>query len=176
MTEQPIPTVSNDQLVSELWARDVQFLRGRGILPPAQLLPTAQLIASLAQSADSRVCFSLIPLFLRHPEYSARAMDAYESIPSEASRITLQFYYTAAIFLQKKYRTRINHIIGLQDPLPDLFSKQLNVSQNKDPDRALADLAIQHNAMTGRFVNWHGTYEHAADVWLRQMELQKAES
>ncbi len=175
MSERPTPTITNDQLVSELWARDVRFLRGRGNLPPAQLFPATMLIASLAQSADSRVCFSLIPLFLRHPEYSAHVLEADKSIRAEASRIALRFYYTAAVSLQKKYSARINHIMGAYDPLPDLFSKQLNVHQDEDPDRALANLATQHNAMTGRFVNWIGTYEHAAEVWLRQMELQMAE-
>lgn len=168
--------ITNDQLVSELWARDVQFLRNRSPLLPTRLLPTAQLIASLAQSADSRVCFSLIPLFLRHPEYSAHVIEADRSIRVNSARIALRFYYTAAIFLQQKFHARINRISGKQDLLPDFFSKQLSVDPDTDPDGALSDLAKRHNAMTGRSVNWVGTYEHAADVWLRQMELQRADS
>lgn len=168
--------ITDDQLVSELWARDVQFLRNRSPLLPARLLPTAQLIASLAQSADSRVCFSLIPLFLRHPEYSAHVIEADRSIRVNSARIALRFYYTAAIFLQQKFHARINRISGKQDLLPDFFSKQLSVDPDTDPDGALSDLAKRHNAMTGRSVNWVGTYEHAADVWLRQMELQRADS
>lgn len=176
MAEQPSLTVSNDQLVSELWARDVQFLRIRSPLLPARLLPTVQLIASLAQSGDSRVCFSLIPLFLRHPEYSTHVIEADRSIRVNSARIALRFYYTAAFFLQKKFHGRINRISGKQDLLPDLFSKQLSVDPDMDPDGALSNLAERHNAMTGRSVNWVGTYEHAADVWLRQMELQTADS
>ncbi|NOH02379.1 MAG: hypothetical protein HND47_10730 [Chloroflexi bacterium] len=78
--------------------------------------------------------------------------------------------------MQKKFHGRINRISGKQDLLPDLFSKQLSVDPDMDPDGALSNLAERHNAMTGRSVNWVGTYEHAADVWLRQMELQTADS
>jgi len=53
---------------------------------------------------------------------------------------------------------------------------QLSIAPDMDPDGALSVLAKRHNAMTGRSVNWVGTYEHAADVWLRQMELQKAQA
>lgn len=163
-----------EQLVSELWARDVQFLRGRTSLPSVTLLPNTKLIASLAESSDPRVCFSLIPLFLRHPEYSAYVLEANKSLSSQASQIALQFYYTAAVFLQKKYRKRIQSIMGEQKQLRDFFSKELGFTPDKEPDRALAQLADQHHRSTGQFVNWLGTYEHAADIWLRQMELQKA--
>lgn len=167
-------TVNEDQLVSELWARDVQFLRGRASLLSATLLSDAELIASLAESSDPRVCFSLIPLFLRHPEYSAWVREANKLLATKSSQITLQFYYTAAVFLQKKYLQRIQNIMGEQKLLQDLFSKELGVTPDAEPSRALAQLAEQHHLSTGQFVNWLGTYEHAADVWLRQMELQKA--
>ena len=166
--------VSEDQLVAELWARDVQFLRGRTSLPSITLLSDAELIASLAESSDPRLCFSLIPLFLRHPEYSAWVRDGNKLLTAKSSQITLQFYYTAAVFLQKKYFQRIQNITGNQELLQDLFSEELGFTPDAEPSRALAQLAEQHHLSTGQFVNWLGTYKHAADVWLRQMELQKA--
>lgn len=167
-------TISEDQLVAELWARDVQFLRGRASLPPDTLLSNAKLIASLAESSDPRLCFSLIPLFLRHPEYSAWVREANKLLTTRSSQITLQFYYTAAVFLQKKYFQRIQNIMGEQKQLQDMFSKELGFTPDAEPSRALAQLAEQHHLSTGQFINWLGTYKHAADVWLRQMELQKA--
>lgn len=166
--------INEDQLVSELWARDVQFLRGRTPLPSASLIPAVQLIASLAESSDPRICFSLIPLFLRHPEYSACVVEANKSLSTEASQVTLQFYYTAAVFLQRKYRERIHRIMGKQQQLRNFFSKKLGFIPEKEPNRALVQLAERHHRSTGQFVNWLGTYEHAADTWMRQMELQKA--
>lgn len=167
-------TISEDQLVTELWARDVQFLRGRTSLPSIALLSDAKLIAALAESSDPRVCFSLIPLFLRHPEYSAYAREANDLLTTKSSKNMLHFYYTAAVFLQKKYIQRIQNVMGEQRELQNIFSKELGFVPDIEPDLALAQLAKQHHLSTGQFVNWLGTYEHAADVWLRQMELQKA--
>jgi len=166
--------ISEDQLVSELWARDVRFLMGKRSAISTPQLTVSQLVAALAQSEDPRARFSLIPLFLRHPEYSADVTAADKALSTQASQLTLRFYYTAAVFLQRKYRARIIHIMGEQPQLADLFSKKLGVLSNKSPNDALIQLAKQHHALTGQFVNWLGTYEHAADVWLRQMELQKA--
>lgn len=138
------------------------------------MLSPAQLVISLAQSADPRVRFSLIPLFLRYPEFSAIVMEADRSLSGKEGRTALRFYYTAAVFLQRKHQDRIHRIMGKQPRLANLFSKELRFTPDKNPDRALARLAEQHHFLTGQFVNWLGTYEHAADVWLRQMELQKA--
>jgi hypothetical protein len=162
-----------DQLVSELWARDVRFLMGHQI-SSAPLLAPAKLITSLAQSTNARVRFSLIPLFLRHPEFSAEVENADKSLSSQRNKHVLRFYYTAAVFLQKKYQERLIHILGKQLELPDLFSSKLGVVPETNPDHALDQLAKRHQILSGQFVNWLGTYEHAAEVWLKQMELQKA--
>jgi hypothetical protein len=58
-----------DQLVSELWAQDVRFILGsKPDHPPS--LPPARLIAALTESREARLQLSLIPLFLRHPEFA----------------------------------------------------------------------------------------------------------
>lgn len=165
--------VSEDQLVSELWAQDVRFLMGRQFSSTPLLVPT-NLIASLAQSTNARVRFSLIPLFLRHPEFSAEVENADKSLSSQINQYVLRFYYTAAVFLQRKYRERLIHILGKQPHLPDLFSSKLGVLPETNPDQALTQLAKRHQILSGQFVNWLGTYEHAAEVWLKQMELQEA--
>lgn len=165
--------LSEDQLISELWARDVRFLMGRQFSSTPVLAP-ANLIASLAQSTNARVRFSLIPFFLRHPEFSAEMENADKVLSSQTNQYVLRFYYTAAVFLQRKYQERLIHILGKQPQLPDLFSSKLGVVPKTNPDQALAQLAKRHQILSGQFVNWLGTYEHAAEVWLKQMELQKA--
>ena len=171
MNAHPV-TVSDDQLVSELWARDVQFLMGRPLSSKPQLTP-ANFIALLAESENARVRLSLIPLFLRHPELSDEVEKADKLISTQAKQTTLRFFYTAALLLQKKYRERIHEIFGEQSSLPDLFSVQSGISLDAPPDQALAQLAQRHRILSGRFINWTGTYEHAAEVWLKQMELQR---
>ena len=166
-------TVSEDQLVAELWARDVRFLMGsHSQLAPA--LTPANLIVSLAQSANARVRLSLIPLFLRHPEFAKEAQKADKLLLQKTSQYVLRFYYTAAVFLQRKYQQQLSRLFGEQPELPDLFSNTLGVRYEDAPDLALQKLAKQHQVLSGQAVNWLGTYQHATDVWLKQMELQKA--
>jgi hypothetical protein len=164
---------SENQLVAELWARDVRFLMGNQSSVTSLLAP-ANLIALLAQSANARIRFSLIPLFLRHPEFATEAKKADELLPQQTSQYVMRFYYTAAVFLQRKYQQQLSRLLGEQPKLPDLFSNTLGVRYENDPDLALKQLAKQHQVLSGQAVNWLGTYQHAADVWLKQMELQKA--
>ena len=166
-------SISEDQLVEELWARDVRFLTGKqskdSTMPQ---LDTPEFIAALAKSEDARVRFSLIPLFLRHPEYAADVIEADKALADQTSQLTLRFYYTAAALLQKKLRFRITRVLGKQPTLKDLFSDMLEVLSNQNPDEALVQLGKRHRALTGQCVNWLGTYEHAADAWIKALELQ----
>lgn len=159
----------DDQLVSELWARDVRFLMGRQNTPTPLLTP-ADLIASLAQSSDARVRLSLIPLFLRHPDFFTEVEKVDKSLSSQASRIVLRFFYTAAVNLQRKYLERLSKLFGKQSLLPDLFSYKLGVLPGETPEEALKNLAKRHQILTGQTINWSGTYEHAAERLIKYME------
>lgn len=165
--------LTEDDLVSELWARDVRFLMTHQTTSTSLLNPEI-LIASLAQSNNARVRLSLIPLFLRHPEFYVEAEKADKLLNSNVNQHVLRFYYTAAIYLQKKYHQRIKEVLGKHLELPDLFSRMLGVDIDENPENALIQLGKRHQVLSGKFVNWLGTYEHAADVWLKQMELQRA--
>lgn len=167
-----LESISDDDLVSELWARDVRFLMPHSANLKSSMTPE-YLISALAQSNNARVRFSLIPLFLRHPEFYVEAEKADKLLNSNTSQHVLRFYYTAAVHLQKKYHQQLKEILGNYIELPDLFSKILEVDKDENPESALVQLGKRHQVLSGRFVNWIGTYEHAADVWLKQMELQK---
>jgi hypothetical protein len=164
--------ISEDQLVSELWAQDVRFLMGRQ-LSETPLLTPANLIAALAQSVNARVRLSLIPLFLRHPEFSAETEKADGSLSPQSGQNVLRFYYTAAVFLQIKYQERLHTIFGEQNQLPDLFSSKLGVLPQKDPNQNLLQLAKRHQILSEHTINWLGTYEHAAERLMKHMEKFK---
>jgi hypothetical protein len=161
--------ISDDQLVSELWARDVRFLM-RQQSRPTPLLPPANLIAALAQSESARVRLSLIPVFLRHPEFAAEAEKADEALLTGSNRLALRFYYTAALILQGKYWDRLNNLLNGQTRLPDLFSKKIGVVINEDHNESLSNLSKCHQILSGHFINWLGTYEHAAERLIKHME------
>lgn len=159
----------NDLLVSELWARDIPFLLGEQIsLTP--LLDPATLIQSLAQSDEARVRMSLIPLFLRHPEFSSEVKKSDKALSFQAAQLYLRFYYTAAILLQRKYWERLVKVFGKQKQLPDLFSSILGVDINQDHALSLHELAKRHQVLSGQIINWLETYEHSAERFIKHLE------
>jgi hypothetical protein len=155
---------SEDQLVSELWARDVRFILGSPPNHPPTLSPV-HLIAALAKSREARLQLSLIPLFLRHPEFAVHARVAVKKI-SPTGQLILKCFYSAAIWLEQKHLSR--------KELPDLFSKELNLTPTIDPDENLLALAKRHQELSGSRINWLGTYHHTANIWLKELELQQA--
>jgi hypothetical protein len=159
-----VSTTTGDQLANALHVLGVNFIMGgKGNDESLHKYPT-RLIAALAQSDEARLRLSLIPLFLEHPEYAERVRSvAKKLVPS--AQLTLQCYYSAAIWLQKKYQPN-----GIS--LPDHFSKELNLTPVDDPDENLRMLATRHKELSGSFTNWLGTYQHAAQVWLKGLELK----
>lgn len=133
----------------------------------------SRIIAALAESDEARLRLSLIPLFLEHPEFAQHVYTA-KSISNPKARLTISFYYSAAVWLQQLYTQRIEGLLGKQPPLPDYFSTQLGVQISDNPETILHSLAERHKAMSGEAINWLGTYHHAAQVWIKSLEIQHA--
>jgi len=156
-------TALEDKLVSELWAQDVRFILGSKPDHPPLLTP-ASLITALTESHEARLQLSLIPLFLRHPEFAIHVNEIEQKL-NPASQLILKCFYTAAVWLEQKHLSR--------KELPDLFSKELGLSLNTNPEENLRDLAKRQKELSGSQINWLGTYQHAADIWLKEVELQQ---
>jgi len=119
-----------------------------------------RLLVALAQSSEARLRLAIIPLMLTRPEFSEHVVAAVERLSPE-SAVTLQCYYTAAYWLQLKYWTRLTSVLIKMSPLPDHFGVMLGVPPDDDPDVALRALAFRQQTLSGRILNWVGTYEHA---------------
>ena len=151
--------------MNALHALGVNFLMGGGGADASLHKQPARLIAGLAQSDEARLRLSLIPLFLEHPEYTSHVREVAKKLDPPA-RLTLQCYYSAAVWLTKKH-----HPQGTS--LPDHFSKDLSLSPVDDPDENLRALAKRHKELSGSYVNWLATYQHAEQVWRKGLEYQK---
>lgn len=158
-------TTTGDQLANALRALGVNFIMGGDKAADENLYkyPT-RLIAALAQSDEARLRLSLIPLFLAHPEYARHVRTVAKKLDG-AARLTLQCYYSAAVWLAKKHRLNIS--------LADHFSKGLNLTPRNDPEENLRALAKRHTELSGSYVNWLATYQHAEQVWQKGFERQK---
>lgn len=161
--------VTEDELVGALDLLDVPFLIGGVQDDTAHTLAPAALMAGLAQARSARVRSALIPLFLRHPEFSDQASIAVANLTGVA-RNTLQLSYTAAFLLQKEYSERITCLFGGQPQLLDLFSRVLDVELGDDLNESLARLGKRNAELSGLDINWVGGYKHAALTWLEYVE------
>lgn len=159
---------AND-LITELDRLGVNFLQGDAQVVTTAPLTPATVIIQLATSAEARLRLALIPLLLRHPEF----IDDIRWVAAQvtpAAQLVIQCYYTAAHLLQQKYRLRLQALFGDTIPLPDLFTGELGLPKFVTPDQGLQMLAERHRSLSGRAINWLGTYEHGAQRLLTHYE------
>ncbi len=168
----PVNT-TGDQLINALRLLGVNFIMGVGSKDTSLHKQPERLIVALAESKEARLRLSLIPLFLEHPEFAEHVHAAAKELDPSA-RLTLQCYYSAAIWLGQKYRARLNALIGGRASLPDYFSNELGIQITNDSEANLKLLAQRHQELSGTQVNWLGTYQHAAQIWIKGLELQRA--
>lgn len=166
-SQQDQPTLS--ELVGALDALDVPYIAGGANGAP---LSPNQLIQALARAPEARLRSAIIPLVLRHPEFATDARAAEQAL-SDLARVTCSCLYTAAVLLQRKYRARLARALGPQPRLPDWFSADLGVALSADPDLSLRALGERQAALTGLPINWVGTYDHAAERFIRHLEVEQ---
>ena len=165
--------ITGEQLAGALHALGIRFLMGGKSRDESLHKQPASLIAALAESSESHLRLSLIPLFLEHPEFAVHVRMAAKHI-SPSAQLTLQCYYTAAVWLQRKHHPQFDLLIGRKAALPDYFSLELGLQNTEDPTINLQRLAQRHRTLSGAQVNWLGTYEHAIQVWIKGLEIQSA--
>ncbi len=158
-------------LAAELGRLGIPFVTfsadDRPLPPPAPDM----LLASLAMSDEARLRMALIPLFLTLPNHARSVTEAAVALPARA-QVTLVCYYTAAMLLQRKYAQRLSRLGIDHAPLPDLFGRELGLSPADDADSSLARLAKRHAELSGRPLNWRGTYEQAAMRFMQRVEWE----
>ncbi len=165
-------TYSGEQLAAALQSLGVEFILEDRLESGSLPEMPASLIAALANSPEARLRLSLIPLFLEHPEFADAVPNVSKKLGPNA-RITLQCYFTAAVWLQKQYRAQLDAYVGPKPALPDYFSRDLGLELTADFEENLRSLAARHQELSNSQVNWFGTYQHAVRVWLKGLELQR---
>ncbi len=124
------------------------------------VLPPDSLLCGLASSDEARMRLSLIPLFLNHPDYAEYVAEALNHLTLDQQQL-LRCYYTAAQLLQQKHHAELNELFGDCESLPALFDETLGIDEIDVYDGRLQQLAKRQAQLSGRPINWYGTYEHA---------------
>jgi hypothetical protein len=164
---------TGEQLANALHSLGVNFIMGGVSDTDLLYKDPARLISALAESNEARLRLSLIPLFLDRPEFSIYIHEAIKT-SNKSAQLTIKCYYSAAVWFQKIYHSKIELFLGKKPPLPDYFSDELKVLITENPETNLRELAVRHKFLSGEKVNWLGTYHHAAQIWIKGLELQYA--
>lgn len=162
-------SIDDAQLMAELETLGIHFLQSSSTVELATRIAPATLVARLASSNEARVRLALIPLLLHRPDFAAY-LNAALQITDATAQVFLKCYYTAALYLQQKYRQRLQKLTGQYTVLPDVFSAELGLRAVANPDDGLQLLAQRQAVLSGKRINWLGTYEHAAQRWLTSLE------
>ena len=159
-----------ERIVAELELLNIRYLSRTLPDTADSVRPSDVLLADLVQQPSARVRAAVIAVFLAHPEYAAAVPAALERLgPTE--RLTLRFFYTAAVLLQQEHTERLRRFVASRQ-LPDQFSTQLNLPGSTSTRQRLMALGRQHRQQTRVDVNWVGTYESVARRLLRSWELE----
>jgi len=165
--------LAEEQVIAELARLGIGYLSHSGEPFETVVRRPDQLLADIVRQPSSRVRTSLIPLLLARPELSAYVPLARSRLRGP-SRKLLELFYSAALFLQRKYRSIL---VGIQtdgfQELPDLYSEHLGITAGLPVEESLGILARRHRALTGTVANWAGTYENAVQHWLRHHENER---
>jgi hypothetical protein len=130
------------------------------------------LLTDLVRQPSSRVRSATIALLLEHPEYSEQMPTAIKRLHSK-KRLTLKIFYTAAVYLQRiYYRELLNFQGNCFKWLPDLYSSELTIPPETDPNKSIIYLGKRHQDLTGVYVNWAGTYINVVSHLLHRKKLE----
>lgn len=162
---------SNSQLVKSLNRFGVEFLMYDEDVSEKFIDDPKILIVGLACNHEARFRLALIPLFLQKPELASIVVQVVDDLPRSA-QITLECYFCASFYLQHKYLQRLIKLFGPQPLLPPLFIEKLGLPSEGNPEKNLNLLAQKHQLLTGRLINWYGTYEHAVQRLLTHYEKE----
>jgi hypothetical protein len=167
----PEKTVDAQALAATLaYKYDVFYLRTAEETASLSLDPP-DLIAALAQHSEPRLHEALIPLFLRNPEFAIYVPDLVEQLPSKAGQ-KLSHLYTAAVYLQHLWRTKLEMYLGPQPALPNHFGESewnLPSPDEHFGEAGLRILAEKLRTETG--VNWLSAYKSIISLFLYQLRL-----
>jgi hypothetical protein len=157
-----------EALVAALRRHGVNWLAPSDAAGEGAIDPVA-LIASLAVHPDPRLRSALTGLVLLQPRLAAVVADALEQLEQpedHAGVVELVARYMAAVYLQRRWRTRLELYQRPLVDLPDLYSARVNLPQASAGfgKPGLHALAEWHQRETGtgfnRLAEYNREFEH----------------
>jgi hypothetical protein len=162
-----------EKLVAELELLGIRYLSRQTAYRPNAVRQPDKLLADLVRQPSARVRAAVIAVLLTHPEFAANITTALLTL-SPAQRITLQFYYLAAVLLQRVFTDQLQSHLGTRwQWIPERFTEEFALSSDSSPRETLIRLGREHQRLTNQIANWSGTCEDVARRLFHQWELEQ---
>ena len=164
-------TADRDRLVAALRKRGVDYLAPSDA--EGEPLLDEELVASLAASDDSRLRQTLIALFLLEPGLAPVARHLRSKLVATAET-ELVAHYTAAVYLQRMWRVRLEFYLPDMTELPDYFSQELHLPEPEDGygKPGLYALAAWHASRSAHRTNHLAEYQGVASLLFERLKLK----
>ncbi|MBI4532106.1 MAG: hypothetical protein HY709_11375 [Candidatus Latescibacteria bacterium] len=174
--ETMVSSLSRDTLVEQLRKHGITFLAGGEETGETTDLPVDDVITSLVVSEDPRLRLALIPFFVLHPETARNVATLVERLPA-TSALDLQTFYTAAVYLQRLWWTRLHFYRKDLPALPDLYSQALGLppAEERHGKVGLYTLAAWHTRRSAYPFNRLASYQKVMDLLFEQLKLEARE-
>ncbi len=139
-----------------------------------QTIDDETLIASLASHSEARLRQALIALFLLQPQLAPIVPNLQTELVPHAAQ-ELSAYYSAAMYLQRMWRTRLGHYLEAVNELPDHFSAELSLPhpQEEHGKVGLHALADWHARFSPYRFNHLSAYEGVAELLFQSLKLRR---
>ena len=161
-------------LIAQLAAQGVRHLRAVKTVDSIPDFKPESLMADLACHADPRLREARILLFLRQPIYARYVPELVDHLEANAS-LTLRHMYTAAVYLQRLWRSTLGLYLGEFPLLPDYFGQSefgLPAPDLYFGEAGLHALAALFQKKTG--YEWLTAYRAAISLLLIQLSFETA--
>ncbi len=134
------------------------------------------LIASLASHPEARLRQALIALFLLQPQL-APLVPRLQNTTRPSAAQELVAYYTAAMYLQHMWRTRLGHYLKAVQELPDYFSVELCLPQPQEEygKAGLHLLSDWHARLSSYHFNHLSSYESVAELLFQTLKSRRTQ-
>jgi hypothetical protein len=164
----------HDALVAQLREQGIRYLAPSqpDFSEPPRVSPN-ELIMRLVTHPDARLRLALIALLLLHPEWGPYVHSQIREL-AEPTRTDLQALYTAAVYLQCLWHTRLRIYLGRFEVLPDLYSSQLGLpaAEERHGKTGLHALSAWQTHRSPYPFDWLASYNKLINLLFDQLKME----
>jgi hypothetical protein len=168
----------HDALVAQLREEGIRFLApSQDDFTAASRVSPNELILRLIGHPDPRLRLALVALLILRPNWGSYVHSEMHGL-AELLRTELQALYTAAVYLQRLWHTRLRIYLGEFNVLPDLYSSQLGLpaAEERHGKAGLHALSAWQTRRSPYPFNWLASYNKVTNLLFEQLRMEAKQS